>query len=249
MIKRACLRLGLVCVLVCVALVGTVAAQDFQKNYPSSPGTSISVESVSGNISVVGYNGEAIMVRAYKEGRDRDAVEVEDMSSGNEIKLRARYDNCRSCNASIRFEVRVPRSTRFRLGPFSTASGNVEVQDVTGEVRAHSASGNILVKDVTGSANAQTASGNVDVEIERFDGAPKSMTFSSASGNVSVRMPGSADADVRMSTASGSVDTDFPLDLDRDRYGSGNSARGRLGNGTTRLRLSSASGNVSLMRM
>jgi hypothetical protein len=53
-----------------------------------------------------------------------------------------------------------------------------------------------------------------------------------------------------MSTASGSVSTDFPIEVNRrDVHGAGQSARGQLGNGTVRLSLSSASGNVTLSRM
>jgi len=52
---------------------------------------------------------------------------------------------------------------------------------------------------------------------------------------------------VTLSTASGSLRTNFPLEVRKDRNGSGERSRGRLGGGSRQLKISSASGNVSLM--
>jgi hypothetical protein len=236
-------------VLVSLGLAGQVAAQDFQKTYPVGAGGSISIENVSGDVNIIGgEGGEVPTVTAFKEGRDRDKVEVVDLSSGNSVKLKVRYQRNCNCDASIRFEVRLPRSIRYDIFPVTTASGNITVRNVNGDVRVNTASGNITVRDITGTVNAQSASGDVNVEIDRVEGAQR-MNFSTASGNVNVKLPDSPDAEVSMSTASGSVKTDFPIDVDKNEYGAGQSAHGRLGNGTVRLKLSSASGNVSLTRM
>jgi hypothetical protein len=63
---------------------------------------------------------------------------------------------------------------------------------------------------------------------------------------VSVRLPSSLDARVEMSTASGSIETDFPIEVKKDRYSSGYTARGQLGGGSRILKISSASGDVRL---
>jgi hypothetical protein len=248
MLRKSLSRVVFGFALVCAVLVGTAGAQDFQKSYPSGAGASLVIENVSGEVNVVGYNGETISVAVFKEGRDRDRVEVEDLSSGNNIRLRSLYQHNCNCDASLRFEVRVPRSTRYTLGPLSTASGNVEVRDVAGDVRVRTASGNVTIKNVSGMVSAQSASGDVNVEMARVEGT-EGMNFSTASGDVNVRLPDNPDAYVSMSTASGSVKTDFPLDMGRRGDGPGQSARGQLGNGTVRIRLSSASGNVTLSRM
>lgn len=239
-------------------------AQDFQKEYRIGTGGTVAIHNVSGNIVVKGYDGDAVVVSGIREGRDRDQVEIEDLSSGNRVDIHVRYPNCRSCDAGVRFEVRVPRSQRLNIDPISTASGNIEVSDVTAaEVRVNTASGDVLVKDVTGairantasgemkvrnaagSVSAQSASGNVEVELTRLEGTDN-MKFSSASGDVNVRVPSNLDAEVDMSSFSGSVKTNFPLEVENQRYGPGGHARGRIGSGARRLHVSSASGNVSL---
>jgi hypothetical protein len=246
-----------------LASAALVSAQDFQKSYNLEPGATISVANVSGDIRINGYDGSAVTVAGFKEGRDRDVVEVEDLSAAGRVEVRAKYPQHCNCDASIRFEVRVPRSVNFNFERISTASGNIRaeavtgrielhtasgdvtLQGVSGEVRAASASGSVKVRDAAGSVNASTASGNVDVELARLEGAGD-MRFSSASGDVSVRLPSSLDARVDMSTASGSIDTDFPIEVKKDRYSSGYTARGQLGGGSRLLKISSASGDLRL---
>ncbi|HEV2764370.1 MAG TPA: DUF4097 family beta strand repeat-containing protein [Pyrinomonadaceae bacterium] len=234
--------------LMCVVWCGSAYAQDFQKSYPVGAGATISIKNVSGDVNITGYDGETPTVAAYREGRDREMVEVVDTSDANSVRLGVRYPRQCNCDASVRFEVRLPRNTRYQVGPVSTASGNVEVRGVSGEINISTASGNVTVKDVTGSVRASSASGNVEAELSRTDGA-RDLSFSTASGDVSVKLPSSADATVRMSTASGTVNTDFPLNVEKHQYSGGQSARGQIGSGAVQLKLSSASGNVSLNRM
>ncbi|HEX3557754.1 MAG TPA: DUF4097 family beta strand repeat-containing protein [Pyrinomonadaceae bacterium] len=250
-------------ILLLLASAALACAQDFQKSYNLEPGGTISVSNVSGDIHLIGYEGSAVTVAGFKEGRDREQVEVEDLSAAGRVELRVKYPRECNCDASIRFEVHVPRSVNFNFDRISTASGNISaeavggrielhtasgdvtLQGVSGEVRAQSASGSVKVRDASGSVNASTASGNVDVELARLEGSGD-MRFSSASGDVSVRLPSSLDARVDMSTASGSIDTDFPLEVRKDRYSSGYTARGQLGSGSRVLRISSASGDLKL---
>lgn len=264
--RRSMLRLAAVAAFVALGSFASAAlGQDFNRSYRLPADGQISVRNVSGDVEVTGHDGDQVTVVGYKEGRDREVVQVEDLSSGGHVDIRAKYPrDCNNCEASIRFEVRVPRSTRFTFSPISSASGNIKVTGVTGslkvntasgdvfisgvagEVNASTASGEMSVREVAGTVSASTASGNVDVEIARLEGA-ENMKFSSASGDVNVRMPSSLDAEVSMSTASGQIKTNFPLEVKESRYGSGSKAEGRLGSGARILRISTASGNVSLM--
>lgn len=244
---RVIFRLALLC---CgIVFAGTAMAQDFQKTYRIAQGGSINIRNVSGNIEVAGYDGDGVTVSAFKEGRDRDMVEVEDLSSANRVDIEARFpDGCHNCNVDVRFEVRVPRNVSYNFDQVSTASGNIDVKGVRGQIRVSTASGDVQVRDVSGEVNARSASGDVDVEINNLEGTGD-MKFASASGDVHVRLPANLDADVRMSTISGSVETDFPIEVRHPRYGPGSNARGQLGAGSRSLQITSASGDVSLRKM
>ncbi|HEX8096769.1 MAG TPA: DUF4097 family beta strand repeat-containing protein [Pyrinomonadaceae bacterium] len=266
--KSKALRLSLFASFIVLAPALTAAAQDFHKTYPLTAGGTVSAVNVSGDLKVTGYDGEVVVVNGYKEGRDRDQLEVEDLSGGNSVSVRARYPSCSNCsvNASVRFEIQVPRNLSLNFDKLQTASGNIQVTNVTGRVRASTASGRVTlqnvngsvnastasgemrVKDVSGTVKASTASGDVDVELARVEGS-ESLTFSTASGSIRAKVPSSLDAEVDISTASGEISTDFPLEVRKSEYGPQRRARGRLGSGSRTLRLSSASGDISLTRL
>lgn len=239
-------------------------AQDFQKSYTLPANGRVNVTNVSGDVIVNGYDGDTIKITGIKEGRDKDMVEVLDESDASQINLKVKYPRNCDCDASIKFELQVPRSIKFNFDNLSSASGNIEVTSVTGRLRAKSASGdvhvtgvtgdinassasgNVVVKEAVGTVSANSASGDVAVEITQLVGTD-SMKFTSASGDVEVKLPSNLDAEVDMSTTSGDIKTDFPLEVNQREHGSGRWARGTVGSGGSRtLRISSASGNVSL---
>ena len=247
----------------CTAASVAASAQDFQRSYNLEAGGTVEIANVSGDVNLTGYDGSAVVVNAFKHGRDSNLVEVEDTSTPGRVSLRAKYaENC-NCDASVRFEVRVPRSANINFEKISTASGNLKAEgftgrlhlstasgDVTvsrvgGEIKASSASGTVRVADAAGTVNASSASGDVEVELTRLEGTGD-MKFSSASGDVHVRMPTNIDARVSMSTVSGDIETNFPIEVKQNRHGSGSRAEGQLGSGARTLKISSASGNVSL---
>jgi hypothetical protein len=243
------------------------AGADFQKNYSLAPGSRIKIENVSGEILVSGYDGSAVQVKGIKKGRDKERVDVEDSSDSGSLILKARYPQQCNCDASVRFEVQVPRAVSYKFERLSTASGDIEVQDVTGnlgvdsasgdlriekvrgEVNAKTASGDVAVMQIQGLVNAESASGDVAVEITKLEGSGHNMKITTASGDVNAKLPANPDVEVEMSTVSGSIHTDFPIQVHTPEYGPGQSARGRLGNGTYNLHMTTVSGDVHLGRL
>src|SRR5215471_5196010 len=108
-------------------LTASAAAQDFQKAYRIGQGGSVRVHNVSGDVNIRGYDGDQITVAGFREGRDANLLSVEDLSQGNGVEVRAKYPEHCNCDASIRFEVQVPRSISYSFDHISTASGNVHV--------------------------------------------------------------------------------------------------------------------------
>lgn len=254
-------------VIACLTLSLAASAQDFHKSYSIGAGGKVRISSVSGDIIVKSYNGDSIQVSAVKTGRDRELVEVEDLSAGNVIELKARYPEQCNCDASIKFEVQVPSESKYDFERLSTASGDISVTgargtliaksasgDVSvtgfsGEVKVSTASGDIHISDVSGSVNARAASGDLDIQIARLEGTGP-MEFSTASGDVTVSLPSDLDAEVAMSTVSGALETDFPIEVkERKRGSSGRQAFGRVGNGSRSVKISTASGDVRLKRL
>jgi hypothetical protein len=223
------------------------SSADFQRTYTIAPGSQIRIWTISGDIKVQGYDGQNIVVEGFTVGRDRDRVEILDMSGPNRIDLGVRYPKNCGCDASVDFQVRVPRAISYDFDRAQSVSGDVSLTDVTGNVKAQSTSGDVMVRNVSGIVSASTTSGSVDVYISKIEGSGN-MRFSSTSGSVRVKAPANLDAVVDMSTISGSLTTDFPINVIERRYGVGRSARGQLGAGTCRISITSVSGRVSLTK-
>jgi len=221
-------------------------AQDFQKSYRIPAGGQVHIGNVSGDVRVTGYDGDAILVKGIKKGRDTELLEVEDRSTAGRVDIAVKYPRHHdNIDASIDFDVQVPRSTSYEYEHIGSVSGDVSVKDVTGKVHAASVSGDVNVGGINGSVNASSVSGDVNVEINGLEGMDD-MKFSAVSGDVKVTLPSNLDADVDISTLSGDIDTNFPIEIRKEKYTPGRTARGKLGEGSRRLKMSSVSGSITL---
>jgi len=232
--------------LLTVGLATAAAAQNFQKSYQLSSGGSIRIGNISGDVTVTGYDGTSVVVTGTIDGATPDVVRIEDRSSGNTVDVSVHYPNdCHHCDASVQFQVQVPRGVSYNFDRLRSVSGDVTVSGVAGRVDASTVSGNVRVTDVAGSVSAKSVSGNVDAEMTSVSGSDD-MRFTTVSGDVTVKAPAALEANVEMSSFSGSIDTNFPLQVQKERFTTRQSASGQLGNASRRLHISTISGSVSL---
>jgi hypothetical protein len=110
-------------------------------------------------------------------------------------------------------------------------------RDCRVELRVISASlmvsGEITLAGLGGSADAETISGSIEA--------------SGVSGDLTVRLPGASDLRVTLQSTSGQVASAFE-ELTSERTPGRHAAEGRLGAGAGRLRATSTSGHVALLR-
>ncbi|MFI9242930.1 DUF4097 family beta strand repeat-containing protein [Streptomyces sp. NPDC053086] len=127
-----------------------------------------------------------------------------------------------------------------------TVSGNLEAQAVTGDLKFHSVSGDLTVVEASGpSVRADTVSGSMIVDLDP-DG-PTDVGLTSVSGEIAIRLPHPADAEVEANTASGTISNAFDGLRVHGHWGA-HKITGRLGAGTGRLRATTVSGSIALLR-
>ncbi|MET8560493.1 DUF4097 family beta strand repeat-containing protein [Streptomyces flaveolus] len=127
-----------------------------------------------------------------------------------------------------------------------TVSGSLEAQSVTGDLRYQSVSGDLTVVEGSGpSVRADTVSGSVIVDLDP-DG-PTDIGLTSVSGEIAIRLPHPADAEVEANTASGTISNAFDGLRVHGQWGA-HKITGRLGAGTGRLRATTVSGSIALLR-
>ncbi|MGW1891176.1 DUF4097 family beta strand repeat-containing protein [Streptomyces sp. NPDC002004] len=128
-----------------------------------------------------------------------------------------------------------------------TVSGNVEAQAVTGDLRFNSVSGDLTVVDGAGSSvKAESVSGSMIVDLDRA-GSPTDISLTNISGEIAIRLPHPADAEVEANTASGTVSNAFE-DLRVSGQWGAKRITGRLGAGNGRLKATTVSGAIALLR-
>jgi hypothetical protein len=126
-----------------------------------------------------------------------------------------------------------------------TVSGAVQASAIRGDLSAATVSGEITVAEGGGSVRAKTISGTIAMDLG--PSGDRDIELSSVSGDLTVRVPEASDLEVKLQSTSGQVASAFGQ-LEHDRTPGHHAARGRLGSGTGRLRASSTSGHVALLR-
>ncbi|NHN41487.1 DUF4097 family beta strand repeat protein [Halorubellus sp. JP-L1] len=232
---------------------------------------SVGVEGVSalsavvdvGDVSVRSADRDDVRVDVVKQSSsvnaDLSKLEFRVERPSDRVRLRGEWtgDSGLSGQPSLDLDVVVPRSlavTRVR-----TDVGDVDVEDVRGDVRARTSTGDVTLRSVSGTARAETSTGDVVVgDVDGFDGAESSTgdvdveipsidgdtTVETSTGDVSAAIGAGMDADVRASTNTGDVAVGN-LALDDASVGE-TSASGTLGGGGPLLRFETRTGDVRL---
>ena len=121
----------------------------------------ITVDSIGGDVSVVGWEGNEILIKA-----DDDEMNLE--QKGDDIRF--------TCDDDV--SIRVPKGSTLL---FASISGDAAVRGVSGDIEIRQIHGDLSMRDV----------GNVSIESIESDfslrGARGNLYIKSASGDVSVR--------------------------------------------------------------
>jgi hypothetical protein len=129
----------------------------------------------------------------------------------------------------------------------TTVSGSVEAQGVSGELKLNSVSGDLTVIEGTCPVvKADSVSGSIILDLNPTNG-PTDARLTNVSGEIAIRLPHPADAEVEANTASGAVSNAFD-DLRVSGQWGAKKITGRLGGGTGRVKATTVSGSIALLR-
>ncbi|MYS43099.1 DUF4097 family beta strand repeat-containing protein [Streptomyces sp. e14] len=128
-----------------------------------------------------------------------------------------------------------------------TVSGSVEAQALSGDLSFHSVSGDLTVVEGAGSSvRGDSVSGSMIIDIDPAS-RPTDISLTNVSGEIAIRLPHPADTQVEANTASGSVSNAFE-DLRVNGQWGAKRITGRLGTGQGRLKATTVSGSIALLR-
>jgi len=144
-----------------------------------------------------------------------------------------------------------------------SASGDVTLDEVSGAIDANTVSGAIEAQGLNGTVSFTSVSGDLSMaggSIERLSARAVSgriaadvnlvddtrIDVNTVSGEVALRIPGTADADVTLTSAAGRIEASFP-ELGRQERPMARTVAGKLGTGTGRLTVNTVSGQITLL--
>lgn len=128
-----------------------------------------------------------------------------------------------------------------------TVSGRVETQALTGDLRFNSVSGDLTVVEGSGPrVQADSVSGHVVLDLAPTSESAR-IRLNTVSGEIAIRLPHPADAEVDANTASGAVSCAFE-DLRVTGQWGARRINGTLGTGRGRLQATTISGAIALLR-
>ena len=104
------------------------------------------------------------------------------------------------------FTLTIPRNTTVVVT--NAWGGDIHCSNLGGDIEVRSMNGSIRLEDVSGGVVVETMNGEISASIrELHDNKP--LSFQSTNGEVVIRLPADAKANVRLRTQNGSVLTDF----------------------------------------
>ncbi len=186
---------------------------------PGQPGT-LTVELVSGSITVQGYEGKEVIVRTSGADEEEDdkprtkdglrritnnGFELEAIEENNSVYIKTRRPN-----RSSDLEIQVPRN--FSVKARTVNNGTVRIENVQGEVEANNVNGSIYLTDISGSAVANTVNGKLMAIFKQVT-PDTPMSFTSLNGDIDVTFPAATKMSARIKTLNGEIYTDFEMNV------------------------------------
>ena len=200
------------------------------RTIPFQPGGTLRLKTFSGTVEIHGTQGSEVVIHAVRRA-ERDKlreIRFDIQTDGSTITIDAndhdnRRDNDHVVEADI--EIQVPMHTRLDVKSFSAP---------------------VTVRQVEGRAGLDTFSGKVVVEAATWpDG--QELDVNTFSGDIALRIPGSARGELSFNTFSGDLTSDVPLALSHAR-GRRNVLGTLNGGGSGRMRLKTFSGDATVRR-
>jgi len=183
----------------------------------------LKLHQVSGSISVVGYNGNSVVVKASttqsskvknkekeKNGMFRipnNAYNLSVIEKENEVNI-----SSGSPNKAINYEILVPK--KFSLNVHTVNNGKIYVENIEGDIEANNVNGSIELQGISGSAVASTINGKVVVSFNEID-KESPMAFSSLNGKIDVTFPSNIKATAKIRNERGEIYSDFEMEVQK----------------------------------
>jgi DUF4097 and DUF4098 domain-containing protein YvlB len=169
----------------------------------------LEVDNFAGTVTIRSGESEEIRVtitrRAVNSDRLND-IEVDINEQDDGLRIETRRERTVVGNMSVDMEISVPTETEIDV---DNGAGNVRIEGVEGQIRAHTGAGNIRVEGAAAPIRMDTGAGELE-----YEGDPEGeCTFQNGAGNIVIRLPGDVNAEVELTVGIGNINLEgFDVD-------------------------------------
>lgn len=181
---------------------------------PNQPGT-LKITVANGDIDIRGADTAEVTVRTELkpegQAQRKDGLRVLTSSSSYSLVeknnvITLSYGTGAWPGSGGDFDITVPRNTNVIIS--SSFGGDISIGEVSGDLEVKSLNGEVALKQVSGGALVETMNGEISADVVTLQ-ENKPLSFTSMNGEVALRLPADAKANVRLRTHNGSILTDF----------------------------------------
>ncbi|MFQ5723387.1 MAG: DUF4097 domain-containing protein [Terriglobia bacterium] len=221
--------------------------ETWRGRYPLPAGGQVEVVNIQGSIEVEGWDRSEVELVAIKtaeeEGQSLADVQVAVEAGPDSLRVHTLYRRKSEEPVRVDYRLRVPR--QVRLEELRTVNGDVRVRNVEGTVEAHTLNGNIQQMGISGNVVAGTLNGDVKLWLRELPGPGGRVEMEAVNGDVFLRLPSDAHADLEVSTVAGRIESEL---LFSQAGEAGESRlRTRLGRGGVLIRLRTIRGSIRVV--
>lgn len=232
------------------ALAGARVTEEFHHTYKLTANGRVSLSNVNGEVRISVWDRSEVKVDAVKFAHDNDRladVTIAVDSSQDSIRIETKYAHHLFNNnpGGVEYTLTVPAGAR--LDKVDLVNGGLEIEGVTGDVKASLVNGNVKARGSRGSVQISTVNGRVEVTVD--ESKPKNrIELSSVNGGVVLNLPRDVNAKLNASTVTGGISSDFQGATVEHGWFVGHSLQGDLGRGGPEIHLSDVNGHISIRR-
>ena len=211
----------------------------FTKTFSLGDEARLSVKNVNGNITVGVWDEPKAEVKVIRRSSSDRNTQVFFSNNGGNLSIRTAQTRG---NQDVRIEVRVPREIgRVEV---SSTNGTIKLSDIASEILVDATNGPIELTNVVRASKVHTVNGSIKASL--VETSDRSMEFDSTNGAIDITVPPGFEADLEASTVHGSIKLDDTFGVEIEKGIVGQKARGEIGQGGERLKLSTVNGTIKI---
>jgi DUF4097 and DUF4098 domain-containing protein YvlB len=244
-------------------IAAAISQQEVNQRRPASPDSQVKVENIAGKVILSGWSRDEVEVTGTlgkgTEGLeftgDKDRIQIEVKFPKGERNINVEGSD---------LTIHVPHGCRLSV---HTISANIDLSDFEGEAELQSVSGEIGIDGSPKEVELSTVSGSItvtgkaslpagefksvsgDIKVDTDLGSGGRFKFETVSGDVLLKLPRSAAADIDASTFSGGIDNDFGEQPKKNNpYLPSEELHFSIGGGGARVSVQTLSGRIQLRK-